>query len=106
MEALKSLAGLIAAHPVPILIYFGVMTLVTFIVYGADKSKAKRGAWRVPEATLLLLAFMGGSIGALLGMRIFRHKTKHVKFIILVPLALILQLALAVGVVLLPRLSL
>lgn len=73
-----------------------LMNLLAFVLYGIDKLKAKKGAWRIPEATLLLVAFLGGSVGAFLGMEIFRHKTKHAKFKILVPLFLILQIALAI----------
>lgn len=54
-----------------------VMGLITFIVYGVDKGKAKRGAWRIPEAALLTLSIFGGSVGGILAMLIFRHKTKH-----------------------------
>ena len=76
-----------------------LMNLLAFVLYGVDKLKAKKGAWRIPEATLLLVAFLGGSLGALLGMEVFRHKTKHAKFRILVPLFLILHIALAVYMV-------
>ena len=72
-----------------------LVNIVAFAAYGIDKRKAQKGKWRIPESTLLLLAFFGGAIGALLGMRVFRHKTKHWKFKILVPLFLVLQLALA-----------
>ena len=75
-------------------IYLLVINVVTFLVYGFDKWRAKRDAWRVPEKTLLLLAVIGGSIGAILGMYTFRHKTKKAKFVILVPLIIILQMAL------------
>ena len=71
------------------------INLVTFAVYGADKRRARRGAWRVPEKTLFLLPLLGGSIGALLGMRVFRHKTKHWYFVWGVPAILLAQLALA-----------
>ena len=71
-----------------------LMNLLAFILYGVDKRKAQRGAWRIPEATLLLVAFLGGSLGAFLGMEIFRHKTKHAQFKILVPLFLILHIVL------------
>lgn len=71
------------------------INLLTFFVYGIDKWKAKRNKWRVPEATLLMLAALGGSVGALLGMFVFHHKTKHKKFLIGVPLILLGQLALA-----------
>ena len=53
---------------------------VTFIVYGIDKYKAKKAKWRIPEATLLLLAVLGGSIGAWMGMKVWHHKTMHKKF--------------------------
>lgn len=71
------------------------VNLVTFLLYGWDKLCARKGRWRVPEKILLGFAFFGGSAGALLGMRAFRHKTKHRKFTILVPLFLVLHIALA-----------
>ena len=71
------------------------INLLTFFIYGIDKWKAKRDKWRVPEATLLMLAALGGSVGALLGMSVFHHKTKHKKFLIGVPLILLAQFALA-----------
>lgn len=79
----------------PYLILIGVASVVLFIVMGADKGLAKAGKRRVPEATLFLLALIGGALGGSLGMLAFRHKTKHVKFIIGFPLILIAQLALA-----------
>lgn len=72
-----------------------LINIVAFAAYGIDKRKAKKDKWRTPESTLLLLAFLGGATGALLGMRVFHHKTKHWKFKILVPLFLALQFALA-----------
>lgn len=74
--------------------YILLANIVTYIFYYVDKRKAKKGAWRIPESTLILLAFAGGSVGALLGMQVLRHKTKHVKFLICVPLALILHVGL------------
>ena len=68
---------------------------MTFTVYGVDKAKARRGAWRVPEKTLFLLPLLGGSVGALLGMLVFRHKTKHWYFVWGIPLILLAQIALA-----------
>jgi len=73
-----------------------LVNLLAFALYGIDKLKAKKGAWRIPESTLLLVAFLGGSLGALLGMELFRHKTKHAKFKVLVPLFLILHITLGV----------
>ena len=74
-----------------------LINLITFAVYGYDKSCAKRRAWRVPEIRLLLLAAVGGSGGALLAMFLFRHKTKHLKFTIGVPVILGLQIFLGVN---------
>lgn len=69
------------------------INILTFIIYGIDKLKAKKNKWRVPEKTLLLLALVGGSVGAFLAMRLFRHKTKHWQFTIGVPVMFILQVA-------------
>ena len=60
-----------------LLYYLIVINIVTFLVYGIDKWKAKQGSWRISEATLLILAVFGGSIGALLGMKVWHHKTLH-----------------------------
>ena len=80
------------------LVFYAIMTVVTFALYGADKSKAKKGKWRIPEKTLLLFAACFGGLGAFLGMKIFRHKTKHTSFKILVPVFMIIQFILiAVG---------
>ena len=73
------------------LIYLAVINVVTFFMYGADKWKAKRSKWRIPEATLLLMAVIGGSIGAWSGMKVWHHKTLHKKFRYGVPLILIAQ---------------
>lgn len=78
--------------------YIIIINVITFIVYGVDKLKAKKNWWRIPEATLLTLAAIGGSIGAWCGMMAFRHKTKHLKFKFGVPLIFILQFALLVYV--------
>ena len=69
---------------------------LAFIVYGIDKLKARKGRWRISEATLLLLALVGGSIGAWLGMKVWHHKTMHLKFKYGLPAIILLQLALAV----------
>lgn len=79
-----------------LLAYLAAVNLVTFTVYGIDKAKARRGAWRVPEKTLFLLPLLGGSLGALLGMRVFHHKTKHWYFVWGVPAILAAQAVLAV----------
>jgi uncharacterized membrane protein YsdA (DUF1294 family) len=67
------------------------LNLLTFIIYGIDKFKAKKAKWRNPESTLLLLAVFGGSIGAWLGLQVWRHKTQHKKFYIGIPMILTLQ---------------
>lgn len=79
-----------------ILIYLAAINLVTFLIYGVDKLKAKHHWWRVPEATLLLLAVLGGSVGAWLGMQAFRHKTQHKKFKYGVPAIFLLQLTVTI----------
>ena len=58
------------------------MSVVAFAVFGADKKMARQGTWRIPERTLFALALLGGSPGAILGMLVFHHKTKHIKFVI------------------------
>ena len=58
-------------------VYIGLMSIVTFFLYVSDKKKAKKGAWRIPEKTLLLCSFLGGAIGGMLAMQTVRHKTKH-----------------------------
>lgn len=76
-----------------IYLFIGINVL-TFFVYGIDKWRAKQGRWRISEATLLMLAVIGGSIGALLGMRIWHHKTMHKKFKYGLPAILLAQIAL------------
>ena len=71
-------------------IYLLVINVAAFVMYGMDKKRAVRGQWRIPEKSLLLAAAVGGALGALLGMQIFRHKTRHLKFTVLVPLCLVL----------------
>lgn len=71
------------------------LNLLTFIIYGIDKFKAKKSKWRIPESTLLLLAVFGGSIGAWLGLQVWRHKTQHKKFYIGIPVIMAVQMALS-----------
>lgn len=73
------------------LVFYAIMTVITFILYGADKAKARKGKWRIPEKTLLLFSACFGGLGAFLGMKIFRHKTKHTSFKVLVPVFMIIQ---------------
>ena len=78
------------------LIYLAAINAVTFFMYGIDKWKAKKFKWRIPEATLLMMAVLGGSIGAWLGMKVWHHKTLHKKFRFGVPLILIVQITLLI----------
>ena len=80
--------------PQELLFYLAAINAVTFFAYGIDKLRAKRGAWRISEKTLFLLPILGGSVGAIAGMKVFHHKTKHWYFKYGLPLILILQLAL------------
>ena len=73
--------------------YLLAVNVLTFIVYGVDKWKARRGRWRVPEATLMGLAALGGSVGAWMAMQLFRHKTQKKKFRYGVPVLFVLQVA-------------
>ena len=72
--------------------YILCINVVTLIVYGIDKYKAKKAKWRISEATLLLLAILGGSIGAWIGMKIWHHKTMHKKFKYGAPAILLIQI--------------
>lgn len=74
--------------------YLLTINTVAFIMYGIDKYKAKKAKWRIPEATLLLLAVLGGSIGAWMGMKVWHHKTMHKKFKYGIPAILLIQVAL------------
>ena len=71
--------------------YLLAINAVAFIMYGVDKYKAKKAKWRIPEATLLLLAVLGGSIGAWMGMKVWHHKTMHKKFKYGIPAILLIQ---------------
>ena len=75
-----------------LLVYLVIINLISFTMYGIDKAKAKFNKWRIPESTLLAVSFIGGSLGAVLGMEIFRHKTKHMKFKVLNPVFLFLHI--------------
>lgn len=72
-----------------------IINIVTFIIYGIDKYKAKKGEWRIPENSLIGLAIIGGSIGAYLGMRVWHHKTMHLKFKYGIPLIIAIQMVIA-----------
>ena len=77
-----------------ILGYLLAVNIASFLLYGIDKYKAKKGKWRVSEATLLMMAVIGGSIGAWAGMRLWHHKTMHKKFKYGIPVIIIMQIAL------------
>ena len=79
-----------------ILYYLLAVNIATFLLYGIDKYKAKKGKWRISEATLLTMAAIGGSIGAWAGMRLWHHKTMHKKFKYGIPVIIIMQIALVV----------
>jgi len=76
-----------------------IWNIIVFALYATDKRRAAKNKWRISEATLLTCAFLMGGIGAFLGMRILRHKTQHWQFKLLVPLAVIINIAVIVLVV-------
>ena len=82
-------------------VYLIAVNVITMILFGVDKWKAKHGRWRIPEATLIVFAVIGGSAGALLGMLVFHHKTRKRKFSVGIPVILILQIAAATAAVIL-----
>ncbi len=79
-----------------ILCYLFFINVLGFILMGLDKYKARSRKWRIPERTLFLAAILGGSAGSILGMQIFRHKTRHTAFVIGMPCILIIQIILAI----------
>lgn len=89
-------AVFVTGSPAPLVIYLLAINVLAFAVYGWDKAQSKvQGARRVPEKTLFLLAILGGSVGAILGMRVWHHKTRHWYFKYGLPAILLAQLALA-----------
>lgn len=78
-----------------IVLYLLTVNAAGFILMLIDKRRAKKNLWRIPEKTLLAVAFLGGSIGAYAGMQLFRHKTRHPKFYIGIPVIIALQLVVA-----------
>lgn len=79
-------------------VYLIAANLAAFALMGADKRRAQRCRWRIPERTLFLSALVGGSLGAILGMYFFHHKTKHLHFVVGLPLILLAQLILGVWI--------
>lgn len=78
------------------LLYLLLINAVGFVLMLIDKWKAKHNRWRIPEATLMTVAALGGSVGSLLGMYTVRHKTKHIKFTVGIPLILVAQIFAAI----------
>ncbi|MCR5736821.1 MAG: DUF1294 domain-containing protein [Eubacterium sp.] len=77
-------------------IYLVFVNVIAFLAYGVDKYKAKKNLWRVPEKTLIGFAAVGGFAGAFLGMQCFRHKTKHMKFVIGIPVISVIWIGLLI----------
>ena len=75
----------------PLLVYLFLINALSFVLMLADKHKAKKNLWRIPEATLMGVAAIGGSLGSLMGMYLVRHKTKHLKFTLGIPVILAVQ---------------
>ena len=95
-EGTSVTAFAVLGSPAPLIVYLIAVNVLAFAVYGWDKARSKvQGARRVPEKTLFLLALLGGSAGAVLGMRVWRHKTRHWYFKYGLPAILLVQLALA-----------
>lgn len=76
--------------------YFLIINIITLLTMYIDKSKAKKGKWRIKESTLFILVLLGGGIGGILGMQLFKHKTKKLKFVIGFPLVLIFEILILV----------
>ena len=94
MAAVFSRCGsFIREYSIEVVIFIIAMNLIALLLYGIDKLKAKRHAYRIPEAVLVGVAYLFGAYGAFFGMVAFRHKTKHVKFLTLVPIAFLLETA-------------
>lgn len=81
-----------------IIIYLIIINIIAFLAMFIDKKKAKKGRWRIKESTLLFLALMGGSIGEIIGMHVFHHKTQKPKFFIGVPVIIVLQILLIIAI--------
>ena len=79
-----------------LIIYFVIINIVGFAIMGIDKRKAIKRTFRIPEATLFIVALIGGSIGSIAGMQVFRHKTRHWYFVFGMPAILVIQIALLV----------
>lgn len=94
LSILETIGDFIRLYAVFFIGYALIVNILAFVMYALDKKYARMHRWRIPEATLILIALLGGSIGAFLAMQILRHKTKHIQFVVTVPLAMLLQIAL------------
>ncbi|MCM1174102.1 MAG: DUF1294 domain-containing protein [Blautia sp.] len=79
-----------------IVLYLAIINLTGFAMMGIDKRKARKRAWRIPEATLFVIALVGGSLGTTIGMHLFHHKTRHWYFLYGMPAILFLQIAIVI----------
>ena len=96
LSILSAVSAFVEAHLQIVAILLAMMNVYAFVLYGLDKRYAKKKKWRISEASLIWAAVLYGALGAYLGMKLFRHKTKHLKFTFTVPFLLILQIAFAV----------
>lgn len=85
-----------------LLIYFIAVNIIGLFLMGWDKYKAKKRLWRIPESTLFIVAIIGGSIGSIIGMHVFRHKTRHWYFVYGLPAILVIQIALFIAIMYAP----
>lgn len=93
LPVLETVGDFISLYAVFFIGYALIVNSLAYVMYALDKRYAKKRQRRIPEATLLLIALLGGSIGAFLAMHILRHKTKHIRFTVTIPLVMILQIA-------------
>lgn len=82
-----------------LLCYLGLINVIAFLLMGIDKRRAKQNRWRIKERTLFLTAVLGGSIGAMLGMQLFRHKTKHQSFCVGMPAIFLVQVVIGIIII-------
>ena len=88
-----------------IIAYFAAVNLIGYASMGIDKYRAQNHKWRISEAMLFFFAIIGGSVGSIIGMKFFRHKTKHKKFTIGLPIILLIQIAIVIYLIVSPQLN-
>lgn len=103
MDTLIAIVSFVVKYRFAFLICLAALNLTAFILFAVDKYKAKHGSWRIPESRLIGIALIGGSLGALLGMQLFRHKTQHTRFVLSIPLALTLHTLIIAAVIIISR---